>query len=134
MGDNVVEPVQAWGPGQPVTNRSSLFDIGAVASYASQDSAYEQIVALLATRKCVTVGDLDSWTQGEISAMIRGPNLKLAKPHAAPAHPHAACTHARSRAQPELQPPCSHLVIQSLVQRRFNPHPLLSSQREAESS
>ena len=80
MGDQpAVAPVRPYRCGEPVTVRSSLADIGAAASFGAQDPGYEQITALLAKRKCVVVGDLDDWTQGEITAMIRGADLKLAK-------------------------------------------------------
>ena len=67
---------EAWRPGQPVQDSTRLGDVLAALSFGHNDDSYTSISEKLAQRNCLTVGQLDSWSKGEMISLIRPLKLK----------------------------------------------------------
>ena len=69
---------EAWRPGQPVQDSTRLGDVLAALSFGHNDDSYTSISEKLAQRNCLTVGQLDSWSKGEMISLIRPLKLNIA--------------------------------------------------------
>ena len=59
-----------WEPGQAVTSDTPLDKLLLCLGVLGESSEYQLIISKLVTRSCTTVGDLETWTYGELKMLL----------------------------------------------------------------